>query len=55
MGREALSLVNALCPIVGECLGQEASVGELRSRGRERRIEGFGRGNQERGQHLKCN
>jgi hypothetical protein len=33
---EALGLVKALCPSVGKCQGQEAGVGGLLSRGRER-------------------
>jgi hypothetical protein len=36
MGGEALGPVKALCPSVGECLGQEAGVGGLVSRGRGR-------------------
>ena len=51
MGEEALDLVRALCPSVGECQDQEAGVGVLVSRGRgeEEGIWGFWRGNQERG------
>ena len=33
MGGEALGPVKALCPSVGECLGQEVRVGGLVSRG----------------------
>ena len=33
MGGEALGLLKALCPSVGECEGQEAGVGGLVSRG----------------------
>ena len=54
MGGEALGPVKALCSSVGECQGQEAGVGGLVSRGKRERIGGFWRGNQERGQHLKC-
>jgi hypothetical protein len=36
MGGEALGPVNALCPSVEECLGQEAGEGGLVSRGRGR-------------------
>ena len=50
MRGEALGPVKALCPSVGECQGQEAGVGGLVSRGRERGIGGggFQKGNQER-------
>ena len=48
MGGEASGPVWALCPNVGEYQGQEAVVGGLGSRGREKRIRGFWRGNQER-------
>jgi hypothetical protein len=47
MGGEALDPVKALCSSVGACQDQEAGVGGLVSRGEE--IEGFQRGNQERG------
>jgi hypothetical protein len=33
-GEEALGLVNIICPTIGECQDQEASVGGLGSRGR---------------------
>jgi hypothetical protein len=50
MGGEALGLVKALCPSVGECQGQELEVGGLGSNGQG---EGIGNkgflGNQERG------
>ena len=49
MRGEALGPVKALCPSVGECQGQEAGVGELVSRRRGEGIEGFRKGNQERG------
>jgi hypothetical protein len=42
MGGEALGLVKALCPSVGECQGQEAGVSGLGSRGEG--IGGFWRG-----------
>ena len=54
MGGEVLGPLKALCPSVGEWLGQEVGVGGLVSRRSEERIGGFWRGNQERGQHLKC-
>ena len=44
MGREVLGSVKVLCPNIGECLGQEARVGGLGSRGGER-IGDFLRGN----------
>ena len=46
MGEEALGSVKALSPSVGECQGQEVGVGGW---GKEEWIEGFRRGNQERG------
>jgi hypothetical protein len=49
MGREALVPVKAQCPSIGECQGQEAGVGGLLSRGRGEGINGFRRGNQEKG------
>jgi hypothetical protein len=54
MGREALDREKALCPSIEEYQGQEAGVGRLMSRGRGEGIGGFWRGNQERGQHVKC-
>jgi hypothetical protein len=45
---EALGPVKVLCPIIGECQGQEAGMGGLGSRGRRERIGDFWRGNQER-------
>jgi hypothetical protein len=54
MRGEALGSVKVLCPSVGEGQGQEAGVGGLVSRGRWEGLGGFRRGNQERGQHLKC-
>ena len=36
MGREDLGPVKALFPIIGKCQGQEAGVGRLGSRGREK-------------------
>jgi hypothetical protein len=36
MGEEDLDPVKILCPSIGECQGQEAGVGGLGSRGRER-------------------
>jgi hypothetical protein len=49
MGGEAFGTVKVLCPSIGECQGQEVGVGALVSRGRREGIEGFRRGNQERG------
>ena len=52
MGGEALGPVKALFLSVGEFQGQEVGVCGMVSRGRG--IGGFQRGNQERGQCLKC-
>jgi hypothetical protein len=41
MGGEALGPVKVLCPIIGECLDQEAGVGELVSRVRGEGIGDF--------------
>jgi hypothetical protein len=41
MGGEALDPVK----VIGECLGQEAGLGELGSRGRGKKIGNFRRGN----------
>jgi hypothetical protein len=49
MGGEALGPVNVLCPSKGECLGQEAIMGGLVSRGKGEELDDFQRGNQERG------
>jgi hypothetical protein len=51
MSGEALGPVKFLCPSIVECQGQEVGVGGLVSRGRKKgkRIEGFQRGNQEKG------
>jgi hypothetical protein len=49
MGEEALGSVKVICPIIGECQGQEVGVGVLVSRGRREGTSGFWRGNQERG------
>jgi hypothetical protein len=54
MRGEALGPLKALCPSVGKYQGQEADVGGLVSRGNGEGIGGFWRGNQKRGQHLKC-
>jgi hypothetical protein len=45
MGGEAIGPVKALCPSIEECLGQEAGVGGLVSRGREEGVGDFRRGN----------
>jgi hypothetical protein len=42
MRREALGPMKAQCPSVGACLGQEAGVGGLVSRGRGNEIWGVG-------------
>jgi hypothetical protein len=47
MGGEALGIVKIICPSTGECQGQEAGVGRLRSR-----VGGVYRGLW--GEHLKC-
>jgi hypothetical protein len=51
MEEEALGLVKALYPSVGECQGKEMVMGRLLSRGRGDTIGrgGFRRENQERG------
>jgi hypothetical protein len=45
MGGEGLGPVKVLCPSIGECQCQEAEVGGLGSRGKEKRIGDFWRGN----------
>jgi hypothetical protein len=45
MGGEALAPVKVLCPSIGKCLGQEAGVGGVGSRGMGERIGDFQRGN----------
>jgi hypothetical protein len=52
MGGEAFGPVKALCLSIGELQGQKVGVCGMVSRGWG--IWGFQRGNQERGQHLKC-
>ena len=49
MGGETLGPVKAQCSSVGEYQDRQAGVGGLVSKGREDGIEGFQRGNQERG------
>jgi hypothetical protein len=49
MGGEVLGPVQVLCLSIGKCQGQETRVGGLVSRGREKGIGGFQRGNQEAG------
>ena len=53
--REERPLVlRARCPSIEECQDKEGKVGGLVSRGRRDGLRSFpGRGNQERGQHLK--
>ena len=41
MGGEALGPMKVLCASIGECLGQEAEVSGLGSRGRGEGIEDF--------------
>jgi hypothetical protein len=45
MGGEALGLVKVLCPSTGDYKSQEAGVGGLMIRGREKGMGGFRRGN----------
>jgi hypothetical protein len=49
MRGEALGPMKVLCPSIGECLGQEAGVGGLGSRGMGEKIRDFWRRNYERG------
>jgi hypothetical protein len=49
MGGEALSLVKAGCPSVGECQDREVRMDGLVSSGRGNGIGGFWRENEERG------
>ena len=49
MRGEAVGLVKAQWPSVGECQDREVGVGGLVSRGRGYGIGGFRRGNEERG------
>jgi hypothetical protein len=49
MRGEALGLVKAPCPSVGECQDKEAGITGLVSRGRRNGIRGIWRGNKERG------
>ena len=51
MEREALGPVEAGCPSVGECQGQEVGVGGLVSKGSR---WSFSEGKPGKGQHLKC-
>ena len=48
MGEKALGPVKALCPSVGECLGQEVEVDGWLNKGRWDGIGGFWKENQER-------
>ena len=45
LGGEGIGPVKVLCSSIGECLGQEAGVGGLVSRGRRKGIGDFQRGN----------
>ena len=49
MGGEAFGPVKVLCPIIGECQGQEAGVSGLGSRGRG---EGIFRGETRKGDNI---
>jgi hypothetical protein len=49
MRGEALGLIKAQCHIVEECQDRKEGLGRLVSRGRGKGIEGFWRGNKERG------
>ena len=51
MGGEALDPVKVLCPSIGECLGQEAGVGRLGSRGGGRG-QGIFRGETRKGNNI---
>ena len=44
MGGEALGPVMVLCPSIGECLGQEAGVDGLGSKGKGGEDRGFSEG-----------
>jgi hypothetical protein len=44
VGGKALGSVKALCPSIGECLGQEAGVGSLGRRIKEEGIGEFSEG-----------
>jgi hypothetical protein len=44
MRGEALVLLKALCPCLGECQDREVGVGRLVSKGRGNRIGGFSEG-----------
>jgi hypothetical protein len=50
---EALGLVKALYPSIGECQDREVGVGGLVSRGRRDGMGSFQRGNEERGNVIK--
>ena len=51
MEREALGLVKAQCPSVGECQDREAGVGWLVNKGRGNRMGGF-RGEMRKGDNF---
>jgi hypothetical protein len=51
MGGEALGPVKVLCPSIGEWQGQEAGVGGLGSRGREKGM-GIFRGETRKGDNI---
>jgi hypothetical protein len=51
MGGKALGPLKALCPSVGECQDQEAGVGGLVSRGRQKQ-EGVFRGETRKGDNI---
>jgi hypothetical protein len=52
MRGEALGSLKVLCPSIGECLGQEAGVGGLGSRGRGKEIGDF-RGETRKGDNIR--
>jgi hypothetical protein len=54
MGGEALGIVKAWYPNVGECQDRGAGVCGLVNRGMREHGRGFRRGNQERGNYSKC-
>jgi hypothetical protein len=53
MGGEALGLLKALCPSVGECEGRQSEVGVLVSRGRGDLIWVSGRGETRKGDNIE--
>jgi hypothetical protein len=52
MGGEALGPVKALCPSIGECLGQEAGVGGVGEQGEQGERIGVFRGETRKGDSI---